>query len=425
MEPPEPTTSLALAAVPAVLAAAFAAGTASLAALSRSRKAALTEALPAPAAAALQRYLDKSTAIETRWFILRVVGISASAALFSEVVPEPRPLWTVACVLVAFGLPAQLATFFVRRNATTAAPLFVRWLHPFELLAFPLSFPMELLARSVLSTNSERPLAPSATVAEAEVEALVTEGELNGSLAHEQSEMIRNVLDFGEVRAGDLMVPRTRVTAVDITTSVTEFLLLVEETEHSRYPVYQETIDNVVGVLHVKDLVIHIRARGVEGVQISQVMRTPVVFVPEAQLASTVLNDMRLGRRHHMAIVIDEFGGMAGVVTLEDFVEQIVGEIRDEHDDEESQIQEVEEGRYLVDAGIPITDLEKHLGIEFPDDADYNSLGGLIVDALGRVPEVGATVSRLGYDFVVREADDRKVTRIEASKAVSLDSSAA
>ncbi len=145
--------------------------------------------------------------------------------------------------------------------------------------------------------------------------------------------------------------------------------------------------------------------------QLESILR-PVVFVPESQSAASVLKDMRKGR-HHLAIVIDEFGGFSGIVTLEDLLEQIVGDIRDEHDVEEAPIVDLGDGRLVVDASLPLADLARYLGTELPADGDYHSLGGFLAAHHGRVPEVGATLSKFGLEFIVREADDRRVTKVE------------
>jgi CBS domain containing-hemolysin-like protein len=254
------------------------------------------------------------------------------------------------------------------------------------------------------------------------VEILVNEGELNGSFAHDQSEMIRNVLDFRDIRAGDLMVPRTGVTALDVAMPPEEALQLVASTAHSRYPVYRERIDNIIGILHVKDLVAYAASHDLREMQIEQLMRTPVVFVPESQSASSVLKDMRSGRRLHMAIIIDEFGGMSGIITLEDLIEEIVGDIRDEHDDEDPPIVDLGNGRLLVDARVSIDDLSNYLGVELPEDGDYNSLGGFIVERMGQVPEIGTVLSDFGLDFVVRDADERHVSKVEIVRMSPTDS---
>src|SRR5690606_10322322 len=185
---------------------------------------------------------------------------------------------------------------------------------------------------------------------ETELELIVSERELNGSLDHDQSEMIRNVLDFGEVTAEEVMVPRIHVDALDATLSLDSVLREVQKSRHSRYPVFSESVDNIVGILHVKDLFASVAAGNLSEVTLPQLMRRPVAFVPEGQLASTVLKDMRAGR-HHMAVVIDEFGGFAGVVTLEDLLEEIVGDIQDEHDGEDqARIHFLADGHALVDA---------------------------------------------------------------------------
>jgi CBS domain containing-hemolysin-like protein len=253
---------------------------------------------------------------------------------------------------------------------------------------------------------------PSAKVTETEVEIIVTEGEQAGTLQHEQGEMIRNVLEFGSVTAGEVMLPRTRVTSFDVSTPIEQVLQVIAETEHSRYPVYRGTIENVFGVLHVKDLLRRVAENDLPSVALADLVRTPVAFVPESQTASSVLKDMRAGR-HHMAIVIDEFGGMAGIVTLEDLIEEIVGDIRDEHDEDDPPIVDLGDGRLMVDATISIADLSRYLGTELPENDDYNSLGGFVVSHFGSVPRVGAKLNAFGLDFVVREADDRHVAKVE------------
>jgi CBS domain containing-hemolysin-like protein len=195
---------------------------------------------------------------------------------------------------------------------------------------------------------------------------------------------------------------------------IAEILRQVAEAAHSRYPVHRETVDNVVGVLHAKDL-LHAVARGdAQTILLESILR-PVVFVPESQSAASVLKDMRAGR-HHLAIVLDEFGGFSGIVTLEDLLEQIVGDIRDEHDTEEAPIVDLGDGRLVVDASLALADLSRYLGTDLPADGDYHSLGGFLAAHHGKVPEVGATLSQLGLQFIVREADERRVTKVEIQR---------
>src|SRR5690606_4376338 len=156
---------------------------------------------------------------------------------------------------------------------------------------------------------------------------------------------------------------------------------------------------------------------GLDGASLESIVRTPVAYVPESQLASSVLRDMRAGR-HHMAIVIDEFGGMSGLVTLEDLLEQIVGDIRDEHEQEEPPIADLGEGRLLVDASVPIGDLSRYLGVELPEDGDYHSLGGLHTAELGRVPALGARHTAVGLVFVVGQGVGPRISKVEITRVV-------
>jgi CBS domain containing-hemolysin-like protein len=244
---------------------------------------------------------------------------------------------------------------------------------------------------------------------------------LNGSLAHDQSEMIRNVLDFAGATAGEVMVPRTRVKAFEVKTPIADLLKQIADTRHSRYPVYRDSVDNIVGIVHAKDLIAHAAASDLGQVRLEDLMRKPVAFVPETRSASSVLTEMRAGR-HHLAIVIDEFGGVGGIVTLEDLVQQIVGDIRGELENEEPPIVDLGDGRLVVDASIPLADLSRYLGQDLPTDGPYHSLGGLIVDRLGSVPRAGTSLSAFGLEFVVREADERHVAKVEIVRAAAPES---
>lgn len=409
-----------MAALPGLFAALFASASAVATAVPDARKAALRETLGGGAQAALDRYLAGPAMVESRWLVLRIVGLATCAILMDRALAPALLVWPAHLlalfgVLVAYGVPSYIGMSLSRRFAEPALPYVLRLLRPFEVISAPLAAPISWLGHTVANRFHKAP--PSAAVAETEVQILVNQGEEEGSLAHEPAEMIRNVLDFGDLRAGDVMVARTQVTAIDVGSPMEEALALIASRPHSRYPVYRERIDNIVGILYVKDLITHAATTDIRTIRIADVMRNPVVFVPETQSASSLLIDMRSGRRHHMAIVIDEFGGMSGVVTLEDIVEEIVGDIRDEHDTDEPPIVDLGNGRLMVDAGVPIVDLSRYLGVELPESAEYNSLGGFLIERMGQVPSVGATLSELGLDFVIRDADDRRVVKVEIIRA--------
>lgn len=400
--------------MPALLASVYSAATAVFGSIPHTRRFALLDALAEKPRAELERYLAHTGAIETRWLILRVLGVAGSSVAVYPIAPGPQALTTLLIVLGVYAVPSQLLTALSTHLTEPALPSLLGFLRPLELLAIPIAAPLTFLGRLASRRVREAERDHDTSLTETEVEILVNEGEMNGSLDHDQSEMIRNVLDFGDVQAGDVMLPRMQVSAIAVDTDIKDVLRIAAETGYSRYPVYRDRIDNVVGFLHVKDLVTRANVGDLENVKVTDLMRTPVVYVPETQSASSVLAGMRAGK-HHIAIVIDEFGGTAGIITLEDIIERIVGDIRDEHDDPEKAppIVELGEGRLLVDARVTMAGLSRHLGVELPDGGDYYSLGGFIVEALGEVPRPGAILSKLGFEFIVREADERHITQVE------------
>jgi CBS domain containing-hemolysin-like protein len=250
------------------------------------------------------------------------------------------------------------------------------------------------------------------------VEWVVAQGEKAGALEKEPAAMIRNVLDFKNLTAREVMVPRRRMSTILVETPLDQVLEHVIKDGHSRYPCFRDTPDNVVGLLYVKDLFDVVREGKIGEKKLEDLLRKPVLFVTEGQGALSVLREMRQ-RRLHLAIVTDEFGGTGGLVTLEDIIEEIVGDIRDEYDTDEAHFQKLAEGRFVADAAIPLADLEKHLGKKLPeaDDDAFESLGGLIVQHVGRVPEVGATVLLDGYKLIVREANETHVMKVEIIRA--------
>lgn len=391
----------------------FSAASAAFNTLSNARIAALAETQGERPSSALKRYMESGSRIRSRWLTLRVIGLAIMSVLVYEGVSPELGAWRllVAALLstLVYGVPSEIARGIAERRAERAAPLLLRALRPLEMLAIPIAGPLGMLGRFAAGTV-HRP-STEQSVTEAEVEIMVNEGEQAGALAHDQSEMIRNVLDFGDLTAADVMVPRTSVTVLFADTPSEEVLHTVAEKGHSRYPLVQDRIDNVMGILHVKDLTTRAASEDLKSINLADIARKPVVFVPEGQTASSVLKDMRAGR-HHMAIVIDEFGGMSGVVTLEDLLEEIVGDIQDEHDRDEPPIMDLGDGRLLVDAAVPISDLSRYLGVEIAE-GDYHSLGGFLVDRMGKVPAVDASVSESGLEFVVREADERHVVKVE------------
>jgi CBS domain containing-hemolysin-like protein len=283
-------------------------------------------------------------------------------------------------------------------------------LRPLEWLLSPLADPLAIVGRAV-GRRIPKSHAVDARLTETEVEWVVSEGEKAGAIANEPAEMIRKVLDFKDLTAREVMVPRRHISGIEVSTPLRDVLALVASQKHSRYPVYRENLDMVVGLLNVKDLFAVVRDGRQDTTKLADVIRTPAMFVSENQMAAKILQDMR-SRRLHMAIVSDEFGGTAGLVTLEDIIEEIVGDIRDEHD-VDSPIQPMGDGRVVADASVSLAVLAQALGKRLPEDGEFESLGGLILSRAGRVPQVGATLRIDGLKLIVREADETRVVKVE------------
>ncbi len=258
---------------------------------------------------------------------------------------------------------------------------------------------------------------------EARHEPLVTENELrlilagaerSGAIEEAEEDMIQGVLELGETQAKEIMVPRVDIVAVPAEASLRRFLELVREHRFSRYPVYKENIDHVIGFVLVKDLLDYVDDGRLETVRVESLAHAPY-FVPESMPVWNLLLELRR-RKVHMAIVVDEFGGTAGLVTLEDIIEEIVGEIYDETDELEQSIQKIPGDGYLIDAQTPLDDVAEVLGISFPE-GDFETLSGFLYERFGYIPKVGEALTHEGWRFTVAEADERKVDLVRAEPA--------
>ncbi|MGB7404286.1 MAG: hemolysin family protein [Pacificimonas sp.] len=240
---------------------------------------------------------------------------------------------------------------------------------------------------------------------------------VTGDLSGDERAMLRNLLDFGERKAGDIMVPRGDIIAFPAEDNFAALVAAFADAGHSRLPIYSGELDRILGMIHVKDVynVLAAKGRGAD-VPIKSIMR-PVLFVPYAMRVLDLLARMRAGRTH-MAMVVDEYGGTDGLVTVEDIVEEIVGDIEDEHDEPEGEpILALPGGGYEADARLDIHLLEERLGTDFVEavDGDIDTVGGLIFMIAGRVPDVGEQVRHpAGWTFDILAADERRVERVRA-----------
>jgi CBS domain containing-hemolysin-like protein len=404
---------IAAAAVTA-LGSLFAAADAALSEIPEGRMQALS-ADPGSRGACFRRYTRDPLRVLSRWLVGRVVALSVASVLLSDVARRvgldaaSLPAAVLGAVLT-YGTFTEVAGTFARRRPEVAGALGLSFLRPLEWLVVPLADPLAVLGRAI-GRRIPKWRSTDARIAETEVEWVVSEGEKAGAIANEPAEMIRKVLDFKDLTAREVMVPRRHILGIEVGTPLSEVVAFVAAEKHSRYPVYRETLDNVVGLLCAKDLFSVMREGRLASTKLADVTRPTVLFVSENQPAAKILHDMQ-ARRQHMAIVSDEFGGTSGLVTLEDVIEEIVGDIRDEHDIE-APIQPLGEGRVIADGSVSLAELSRALGKPLPEDGDFESLGGLIISRAGHVPEVGATLQVGGLQLIVREADATRVVKVE------------
>lgn len=233
--------------------------------------------------------------------------------------------------------------------------------------------------------------------------------------------IIEGALQINDQQVREVLIPRSQVTAIAVDQPLEEYLPVILETGHSRYPVVGENLDEVLGILLVKDL-LPMLCRSPEerdGLDLRQVLR-PAMFVPESKRLNSLLKEFR-DTHNHMAVVVDEYGGTAGIVTIEDILEQIVGDIEDEHDiDEEEDIRELGEGRFAIRALTPIEDFNERFETRFPDE-EFDTLGGLVMQRFGHLPRRGEFTDLGGWRFTVLNADNRRIRLLQAEPCAAED----
>ena len=251
---------------------------------------------------------------------------------------------------------------------------------------------------------------PQLMITEEDIISFVNVGNAEGIIEEDEKEMIHSIVTLGETNAKEVMTPRTSMLAFEGTKTINEVWDEILENGFSRIPVYNETIDDIVGILYVKDLMEHIK-NGDLNSPISEFVRTPY-YVPETKSIIEILKEFRT-LKVHIAMVLDEYGGVVGLVTIEDLIEEIVGEIRDEYDDEEDSFyKKIADNEYEVDAMTDIETINKDLELELPISEDYESLGGLIVTTLGRICNVGDEIEIDNIHLKVLEVDKMRVSKV-------------
>ncbi|WP_460295570.1 HlyC/CorC family transporter [Clostridium sardiniense] len=251
------------------------------------------------------------------------------------------------------------------------------------------------------------PKATEPFITEEELKTMVGVSEEEGVLEDVEKEMIFNVFDFADLQVKDVMVQRVDVTAIEVNDSYEDLLKIIKEDQYSRIPVYDDTIDDIIGILNVKDLIIA-GYKG-EAFNVTEYMREPL-YTFEFKKITELFNEMKKSR-NHMAVVLDEYGGTVGIVTIEDLVEEIVGDIQDEYDKERDMIEVIKEDEYVVDGSARLDDISDLIGVNMESE-EFDSVGGLIIGELGRIPEEHEEIVIDRIRFVVEEIEKNRIMKV-------------
>ncbi len=313
-----------------------------------------------------------------------------------------------------------------RAMALNRPELFAKWLAP-PLLAFawvvtPFTSVLNKSAGWALRVVGQKAeIGHEPVHSPDELRMLIEQSEEQGAIEAKPAELMSGVFEFSEKNAREVMTPRTSIVALTVDATLDEAVAIVEQAGFSRYPVYEETVDNVIGMLHAKDLLPVLRKRdaGADEFQVRDAMR-PIHVVPGSREVEDVLSDFKK-RKEHMAIVLDEYGGTAGLVTMEDLLEEIVGEILDEYDEtQERQVPLAKAGDVRLPGATNIREMNEEFGLSVPD-SDYTTIGGFVFGKLGRLPLVGDQVEGGGAVFLVREMDGRRVAELSFVRGFASD----
>jgi CBS domain containing-hemolysin-like protein len=242
-----------------------------------------------------------------------------------------------------------------------------------------------------------------------ELQYLLEQGKETGALDSNEHELIQNVFEFNERVVKNIMVPRTKISGVDINTDKKKLLQLLIDEGYSRIPVYEDVIDKIVGIVHAKDilpLLVHN-----EEIVLKDIIRKPY-FIPETKKINDLMAELQQ-KRIQIAIVLDEFGGTAGMVTLEDIVEELVGEIQDEYDEEKPIVEEINDREFIVNALASIYDVNEHLPHDLPEDGDYDTVSGWLGDLFGKIPDVGEQKEAKGYNITILKKSDQNIESVK------------
>lgn len=309
---------------------------------------------------------------------------------------------------IVFGELAPKSLAIQRPVATT---LFVAIpLHAFYILFRPAIWLLNGFATIILKPfGIDTSAGHEALHSNEELQYLLDQGKESGALEDNEHELIKNVFDFNERVVKNIMVPRTKISGVELTATNEEVVEMIIKEGYSRLPVYDEIIDKIIGIIHAKDVLPLLASK--KEWSLKDIIRKPY-FVPETKKINDLLGELQQ-KRLQIAIVLDEFGGTAGMVTLEDIVEEIVGEIQDEYDEEKPMVEKVTDTEFIVNAYATVYDVNEYLPHDLPEDEDFDTVGGLVSHAFGKIPEVGDSEECYGYLFTILKKTEQNIETVK------------
>jgi len=334
-------------------------------------------------------------------FVLVTLLIALASIIIGELVPKT----------LALAFPDRFAIFVARP---------IGW---FDRLLRPIVWFVSSVSNVFVRALGGKDRPQAGYLSTEELKMLVETGSEQGGIEEEEKEMIHGVIELAETKVHQVMVPRIGIRAVEVHDPIDEVLDMIVRAGHSRVPVYQESLDNIVGILYAKDLLPFLRPGASPSSEIDiRALARPAAYVPETKPVDELLHEMRVDKRH-IAIVVDEYGGTAGLITMEDVVEEIVGEIQDEYDSEESLVEALEEEdkiAFRVDGRVSMDDLRDLFELsdtEEEDEDEYDTVGGFIVHRVGRIPLPGAVVPFRDVTLTVETAEPRRIAKVIATRA--------
>lgn len=315
---------------------------------------------------------------------------------------------TLVILITSEIIPKVIAV----RNPYTYSQVASSFLLFTHFLFYPLS---AVLTRFTRFLQNSVGLSPEKMVlSQGELKTLVEVGEEQGTLEKDEKEMIHSIFEFGETAVKEIMIPRTDMVCVRINTTLTEIMQLVKDKLLSRIPVYKNRIDNIVGILYVKDLLPLLSKRRRERFNLEKLLR-PAYFVPEQKMIDDLLREFQK-ERIHMALVVDEYGGVSGLVTLEDVIEEIVGEIQDEYDREQPLYKILDDNTYVVDGRMPLEEINEELHLNLPTEEGVETISGFILNLLGSLPKEKEKTQYDSYEFLVERVVRNRILRVRIEK---------